>query len=142
MSDSSHDSLQLDDTRLDPVISQLMSKLPASSRDSFSNEQLMALKTALGASDWGHHAIDIRGRFSFWKSQYYYVFLTGRNRRPLPRRTQELATLATSFLIAALWTVAVLSGLLALYLIKSALGINVFKNFSFGIWGWFKQTFL
>jgi hypothetical protein len=29
-------------------------------------------------------------------------------------------------------------GILVLYLVKSALGINLIEGFSFGIWDWFK----
>lgn len=32
---------------------------------------------------------------------------------------------------------AILAVLLALYMLKSALGIDVFKNFHVGIWTWF-----
>jgi hypothetical protein len=31
---------------------------------------------------------------------------------------------------------------LVLYLIKSALGIDIFKDYSFGIWDWFRHTVL
>jgi hypothetical protein len=39
-------------------------------------------------------------------------------------------------------TVSTLFGLLVLFLVKSAMGIDIFPNFSLGIWGWFQQTFL
>jgi len=32
--------------------------------------------------------------------------------------------------------------LLVLYLIKSALNINLLENFSFGVWDWFKNAVL
>jgi hypothetical protein len=32
-----------------------------------------------------------------------------------------------------------LAGLLLLYLVKSALGIDLFDGYSFGIWHWFKS---
>jgi hypothetical protein len=28
-----------------------------------------------------------------------------------------------------------------LYILKTALGINLFEGFSLGLWGWLKQTF-
>lgn len=37
---------------------------------------------------------------------------------------------------------SVLTGLLLLYLLKSALGIDLVPGFSLGIWGWFKDVFL
>jgi hypothetical protein len=33
-------------------------------------------------------------------------------------------------------------GILVLYLIKSALGIDLIPGFSFGVWGWFQDEFL
>ena len=29
-----------------------------------------------------------------------------------------------------------------LYIIKSAMGINIFEHYSFGAWSWFKSVFL
>jgi len=29
-----------------------------------------------------------------------------------------------------------------LYIIKSAIGINIFEHYSFAVWGWFKSIFL
>jgi hypothetical protein len=34
------------------------------------------------------------------------------------------------------------TGVLALYLIKSALGIDLIEGFSFGVWGWFQEHVL
>ena len=47
-----------------------------------------------------------------------------------------------ALMFALFITFSVLSGLLILYLIKSALGINLFENFSLGIWSWFKANIL
>lgn len=33
-------------------------------------------------------------------------------------------------------------GILLLYLVKSALGIDLIPGFSFGVWGWFQHSFL
>lgn len=41
----------------------------------------------------------------------------------------------------ALATLAVLA-VLVLYLVKSALGIDLVPGFSLGVWGWFKGAFL
>lgn len=35
-----------------------------------------------------------------------------------------------------------LCALLALYLIKSALGVNLVEGYSLGVWGWFQQALL
>ena len=41
-----------------------------------------------------------------------------------------------------LFLYATACAVLVLYLIKSALGIDMIEGFSFGVWGWFQQTFL
>jgi hypothetical protein len=130
-----------DNIRSDPIILNLLDKIPGNMQPSFTSDQLVALKLGLGAREWGKHSVDVRGSFSFFRWRYYYVFLTGRNQRPLSRRANELTTLATAFLLAILCTIAVLTALLVLYLIKSALGIDIFPHFSLGIWGWFKVNY-
>ena len=45
-----------------------------------------------------------------------------------------------ALMLALFVTFCTLFGLLVLYLIKSALGINLFEDFSLGIWSWFKQN--
>ena len=72
----------------DPFVQQLIAKLPAASVPSFTDEQLLALKVALGGRTWGAHALDWRWTLSFWHWHYYGVFLLGRNRRTLTRREQ------------------------------------------------------
>lgn len=41
-----------------------------------------------------------------------------------------------------LFLYATACGVLVLYLIKSALGIDLIPSFSFGVWGWFQQHVL
>ena len=42
------------------VITKLLDKVPADMRGSFTPEQLLALKVALGGRTWGAHALDLR----------------------------------------------------------------------------------
>jgi hypothetical protein len=63
---------------------------------------------------------------------------TGANRRPISRTQQELERKAMFMLVIAFLAFSTLLGLLILYLIKSAAGINIFPNYSLGIWGWFQ----
>jgi uncharacterized membrane protein len=72
------------------------------------------------------------------RTRIYYVFLMGRNFRELSRKEQLVSAFSIALFTALFITFSVLLGLLVLYLIKSALGINIFKDFSFGIWDWFK----
>ncbi|HIJ79483.1 MAG: hypothetical protein OEY01_11535 [Desulfobulbaceae bacterium] len=133
---------QRNSIRQDPFVKGLMARLPEAERDSFSDNQLLALKVAMGARQWGRHIFDQRGTIGFWRWRYYYVFIGGRERRELSRRQKEMARQAQVIFLALFFTFSTLLGLLILYLIKSALGINLIPGFSLGIWGWFKGEFL
>lgn len=128
--------------RDDPFVQQLMAKLPKGSADTFSDEQLLALKAALWGRSWGAHSFDLRWTLSIWRWHYYFVVLGGRNRRELTRREREIQRLALASVLALFITVSTLFGLLLLYLLKSAMGINLIPGFSLGVWDWFKAVFL
>lgn len=130
------------DIRAEPFVRGLLEKLPADSRASFSDEQLLALKIALGGRTWGVHAVDLRWTLKFWRWHYYFVVLAGRNRRELSRREREIARVAMFVSLAVFLTFSVSLGLLVLYLVKSALGVDLFPGFSLGIWGWFQENIL
>ncbi|HLA28057.1 MAG TPA: hypothetical protein VJZ49_09205 [Syntrophales bacterium] len=121
----------------DHFIRSLLAKLPAESRDTFSDAQLIGLKAALGGRTWGVHAIDIRHSLKFWRWHYYFVFLAGRNRRELSRREENLARMATATVLTIFILMSTLLGLLVLYLVKSALGIDLIPGFHLGIWDYF-----
>ncbi|WP_120993996.1 3-phosphoshikimate 1-carboxyvinyltransferase [Stutzerimonas urumqiensis] len=131
--------MQQTDVRDDAFVEGLKARLPTHLRDSFTTEQLDALRVAFGARKWGSHAIDWRGTISLWQWRYYFVLLLGRNRRERTRRQQDLTLLAKAIGATAFLAFSLMVGLLALYLLKSALGINIFPNFSFGIWDWFRR---
>lgn len=126
----------------DPFVNGLKDRLPDDLKESFTQEQLSALKIAFGARKWGQHPIDLRGTLKLWRWRYYFVVLAGRNKRDLSRREQDLSRIATAFAVAAFLVFATLLGLIVLYLTKSALGIDIFPNYSLGLWGWFKTQFL
>jgi hypothetical protein len=126
----------------DPFIKGLVDRIPAKHKDSFSDEQLLSLKIALSGRRWGRHAIDLRGAFGFWHWRYYYVIVGGRERRQLSSRERKIALIANATIIFGFFTFSALFGLLILYLMKSALGINLLPGYSLGIWDWFKDTFL
>ncbi len=129
------------DIRRDPSIQHLLGRMPQEIADTFTEAQLASLRLALGARSWGRHAVDIRGTVVFWRWRYYYVFLLGRNRRELSRREKQLSLLLQAVFLSVLLLLSTLLGLLVLYLVKSALGIDLFPGFSLGIWSWFKQQF-
>jgi hypothetical protein len=129
----------------DPVIVKLLDKVPADMRGSFSEDQLLALKVAVGGRTWGSHALDWRWTLKWWRWQYYFVFLAGRNRRSLSQREQQIEHMSMVILALLLVLLAMalgMLGVLVLYLAKSALGIDLLPGFSFGVWGWFKDAYL
>jgi hypothetical protein len=127
--------------RSEPAIQNLLSRMPSNVAKSFSDEQLISLKVAVGSRSWGKHKIDFRGTFPipFFSSKIYYVFLMGRNYRTLTRQEQFISALTLAVFVTLLIITSVLLGILVLYLLKSALGINLIDGFSFGIWDWFKE---
>ena len=124
----------------EPSVRKLLSRMPSDVADSFSDDQLIHLKVALGSRQWGRHKIDFRGTFSFpfVSSRFYYVFLMGKNHRDLSRSEKVISALTLSLFTSLLILLCVMFGILVLYLVKSALGIDLIQGFSFGVWGWFK----
>ena len=105
------------------------------------DEQLTYLKIAIGARQWGNHAVDCRGVVKLFKYRYYYVFLAGRNRRELSIKEQKIARFTQAIILSLAVSFIILFTLLVLYLIKSALGIDIFEGYSFGVWSWFQGLF-
>jgi hypothetical protein len=124
----------------DPAIRELLARMPSAVAESFNEEQLSHLLTAIGARTWGKHAVDVRGTFKipFYRWRFYYVLLLGKNYRGLSRKEKQLSLLTSTLVFSLFLILCSLGGLLLIYLIKSALGINLFPGFSLGIWDWFK----
>ena len=123
------------------TIINLLNKMPKPVAESFNEEQLTYLCSILSSRSWVNHSIDLRGTFNipFYRWRFYYVFLSGKNHRDLSRQEEDMTLIAKAIMLTILLLFCALLGILALYLIKSALGINIFPNYSFGIWGWFKS---
>lgn len=121
---------------------KLLERMPQHVQDSFTEEQLSNLKIAIAARTWCNHAIDIRSTIKFFRYRYYYVFVAGRNRRELSSRERRIGLMIQAIAFSIFLIFSTLLGILVLYLIKSAMGIDIFSGFSFGVWGWFKDTFL
>lgn len=88
------------------------------------------------------HVVDVRKTFGFSRWRYYVVFLLGRDRRTQVRREGRLSGFLRTLLVLLAIGVTFAAAVLVLYLIKSALGIDIFKDYSFGIWDWFRHTVL
>lgn len=122
----------------DAFIIGLKQRLPADVRESFTDRQLEGLRSAFATRPWGKHKLDLRGTFRLWSNQYYFVLVGGRNKRDLSRAQRNLSLAAKAGAITLFLFFSALVGLVVLYLIKSALGINLLPNHSLGLWDWFK----
>ena len=131
----------LSNLQQDPAIRSLLERMPKNIQTTFTDEQLAHLKIAIGARQWGNHAVDCRGVIKLFKYRYYYVVLAGRNKRELSAKEQRIAKLGQALVLSVVLTLSVLLMLLITYLVKSALGIDIFEGYSFGVWGWFKGLF-
>jgi|TARA_R110002072_G_scaffold19727_2_gene72782 hypothetical protein len=131
----------LSNLQQDPAIRSLLERMPKNIQSTFTDEQLAHLKIAIGARQWGNHTVDCRGVVKFFKYRYYYVFLAGRNRRELSAKEQKIARFTQAVFLSLAVTFTILLTLLVLYLVKSALGIDIFEGYSFGVWSWFKGLF-
>ncbi|NMF47259.1 3-phosphoshikimate 1-carboxyvinyltransferase [Pseudoalteromonas arctica] len=121
----------------DPAIRGLLNRMPEDVQNSFTEEQLSHLKIAIGARQWGVHAIDCRGVVRLFKYRYYFVLLAGRNRRELSATEKKVSAIAQATVVTFVFFIV----LLFIYLLKSALGINLFEGFSLGIWSYVKSFF-
>ncbi|WP_314020149.1 3-phosphoshikimate 1-carboxyvinyltransferase [Stutzerimonas degradans] len=125
----------------DPFVKGLKQRLPETLRESFTDAQLEALRQVFGARSWVKHKIDLRGTFRLLGGHYYYfAVLAGRNKRGHSRTEPHLSLAAKAALATLFLLFSTLLGLAILYLVKSALGIDLLPNYSLGLWDWFKAN--
>ena len=126
------------------IIDNFFARIPDDVAASFDEKQIACIKAAFDLKTRGNHQIDVRGTFRipFVRTRYYYVILLGRNRRRLTRYEHEISRFLKTTIVLILLLLSTAMGLLVLYLVKSAMGIDIFKEFSLGIWDYFKNHFL
>ena len=93
----------------------------------------------MSSRQWGHHPIDLRGTIPWFKYRYYYVLLAGKNHRSMTRSQLRASRFINALLLAGFMTFSALVGILLIYLLKSALGIDLLPDYSLGVWDWFKS---
>ena len=128
----------LENIRTDPIVQRILDQLPRESRDSFTDEQLLALKTGFGARRWFKHPLDLRGSVKLWRWRFYYVILAGAEKRSLSPGEVRLARISNLIVAGALVGITLFTGLIGLYLLKSAMGIDLIPGYHFGLWDWLK----
>lgn len=110
---------------------------------SFTLEQKQEIEKSIVKNTSGSdHCIDLRPVIGFGKWRYYTVFIVGKDRRYQTRKRASLSLLVKSLLILFGCIGLFMFAILTMYLIKSALGIDIFKHFSFGVWDAFRNTFI
>lgn len=122
----------------DSHVANLMRKFPPEIAHSFNEKQRKSIVEVMDAHFSKTHSLDLRGTFPvpFYPARIYYVLLFGRDVRELSRHEASIALATLLLMIIIFLTVCIALGLLIIYLLKSALGINIFENHSLGIWGW------
>ncbi|WP_051302882.1 hypothetical protein [Psychromonas aquimarina] len=140
--DKSVNSESIEQLKRDSELNMFLKRMPEGVRTSFSSQQLSSIKSAMKPQSRGNHAVDIHHTIKFFHYHYYYVFIAGRDLRELTRREKHISLLMKTAFTAIFLSFCALLGILVLYLIKSAMGINIFPNYSFGVWDWFKEVFL
>ena len=120
------------------VVERFYAALDQEVETSLTAEQKRGIEQALVRANLAsRHRIDFRHSCPFLHRRYFVVFLFGRDLRNVSRESTLFGRIFTTLLITLGVVFALLSILLALYMLKSALGIDVFKNFHVGIWTWF-----
>ncbi len=121
----------------------LLNKMPQNVASSYTKEQLLHLEHALSQKGT-KLPVDIRGKLSvpFTTRRFFFVVFAGKEKREISRSEYNVKRSTLILCLLIMIVVSSLFGLLVLYLIKSAMGINIFEHFSLGIWGWFKAKFL
>lgn len=120
----------------------LRARLPEEVYQTFNQTQLDALSKAFGAP--GKHTLDWRPvvKIPLLPWSFYLVFLLGKNRRALSASEQRVAARALIGIFVGAITLLCAVGLIVLYLLKSALGIDLIEGYHLGLWFWFEDHFL
>ncbi|MDM7859298.1 hypothetical protein QTP81_01600 [Alteromonas sp. ASW11-36] len=126
----------------DPVVMRFVNAMPEQIANSLTLEQLVGIQHALTRRDANKHTVDVRLtlKLPFVPSSFYLVLLGGKNRRQISERERWFAGLLLLLLITGVITFVIFVGIIALYLLKSALGIDLFPDSSTGIWDWFNPS--
>ncbi|MBV8043666.1 hypothetical protein [Pluralibacter sp.] len=120
------------------VVERFYASLDQEVETSLTPEQKRGIEQALVHTNLAtRHWLDFRHSFPFLHRRYFVVFLFGRDLRKVSRESTLLGRIFTTLMITLGVLFCLLSVLLALYMLKSALGIDIFTNFHVGIWTWF-----
>lgn len=74
---------------VDPVFKQLFAKIPCEITDTFTQEQIEAIKKTFGSRSWNRHPLDLRFSVPFLGLRFYLVLLAGSEQRSKQRLQSE-----------------------------------------------------
>lgn len=113
------------DIRQDPTIAGIMGRVPKGVAATFSDEQLINLKAALGAQRGHRHSFDVRGTLGVGRWRWYYVFLSGRDGRGARRREARYNRLAVVLFGTLFLLLGLLLGVALLSLLQWGFGLDL-----------------
>ncbi len=130
----------------DPFLERFFSRISREMAESFSDEQLLAVKQAFADQVGRDHAIDLRLSLPLLFRRYYMVFIAGPERRDQSRRRRDrsnnrIAKRTNVVFMIFMLIFGFFSIIGMLYLLKSALGIDLWPNSSLGIWSAVREQF-
>ncbi len=118
----------------DAQIRDLLRRMPAAVARTFTRAQLQAMQDAVATRQWGRHPLDIRGSVPLGRHRYFFAVLAGRNRRDMTAQEKALDNAFALLVLLAFLAFCAACGFVTLYLVKSALGIDIFADYSLGLW--------
>ncbi len=116
-----------------PAFDRIMARIPLDSRRTFTPDQLMALSLASVPVN-SKHVIDYRVSVPFFGRRFYLTLLAGREQRSKARLAAEMQLASVQIknrnpvILALMFTLAIFAGVTGLYIIKSALGVDMFEG--------------
>lgn len=130
----------------DPFLERFFSRIPREMAESFTDDQLFAVKQAFADQSARDHSIDIRLSLPLLFQRYYVVLICGPERRDRARRRRDraahqLARRTNVVFMTTLLLFSALSLLGMIYILKSALGIDLVPNTSLGFWTSVREQF-
>ncbi|MFQ5784808.1 MAG: hypothetical protein ACE5H8_08280 [Alphaproteobacteria bacterium] len=116
-------------------IEQFTARIPRDVAESFDQAQMRAIVAAFGARRWKNHTTDLRLSFRFLGRHYYFVLLSGRERRTRERRRADGArslfgSVGNTVVAAVFFGILLGVALAAAYAVKSLFGVDVFAGSS------------
>lgn len=105
----------------DGLMRDLFARMPHDAQDSFSPDQLKALRSAARSMKWGQHPINIRVSVPTLFSRYYLVVVSGKERRSKGRRGVERARHPIKTWRNALFALCLVAGALYLFALLGTL---------------------